>query len=73
MGVYYLFDICIFFFMKIILTGATGTLGSQVLFTLLNTRLKEIDTIILLVRKKKMPLHNKESIPFYIAKQHLPQ
>ncbi|GMN06848.1 SDR family oxidoreductase [Croceitalea sp. MTPC5] len=39
--------------MKIILTGATGTLGSQVLFSLLETRFKEIEQLFLIVRKKK--------------------
>jgi nucleoside-diphosphate-sugar epimerase len=38
--------------MNIILTGATGTLGSQVLFSLLETRLQEIDQLFLIVRKK---------------------
>jgi len=39
--------------MNIILTGATGTLGSQVLFSLLETRFHEIGKLYLLVRKKK--------------------
>ncbi len=39
--------------MNIILTGATGTLGSQVLFSLLETRFEEIGKLYLLVRKKK--------------------
>ncbi len=38
--------------MNIILTGATGTLGSQVLFSLLESRFQEIDTLYLIVRKK---------------------
>ncbi len=38
--------------MNIILTGATGTLGSQVLFSLLENRFQEIDTLYLIVRKK---------------------
>ncbi|MDT0620178.1 SDR family oxidoreductase [Croceitalea vernalis] len=38
--------------MNIILTGATGTLGSQVLFSLLETRLQEIEMLYLIVRKK---------------------
>jgi len=38
--------------MNIILTGATGTLGSQVLFSLLETRFQEIETLLLIVRKK---------------------
>lgn len=38
--------------MKIILTGATGTLGSQVLFSLLETRFNEIEELFLIVRKK---------------------
>ena len=39
--------------MNIVLTGATGTLGSQVLFSLLETRFQEIGKLYLLVRKKK--------------------
>lgn len=39
--------------MNIVLTGATGTLGSQVLFSLLETRFHEIGKLYLLVRKKK--------------------
>lgn len=38
--------------MNIILTGATGTLGSQVLFSLLETRFQEIESLYLIVRKK---------------------
>lgn len=38
--------------MNIILTGATGTLGSQVLFSLLATRFNEIENLLLIVRKK---------------------
>ncbi|MFS4415921.1 SDR family oxidoreductase [Maribacter sp. 2307ULW6-5] len=39
--------------MRILLTGATGTLGSQVLFSLLQERHTEIDHIYLPVRPKK--------------------
>ncbi|KPM32858.1 Male sterility domain protein [Croceitalea dokdonensis DOKDO 023] len=39
--------------MHIILTGATGTLGSQVLFSLLETRFSEIEQLVLIVRKKQ--------------------
>jgi len=42
--------------MNIILTGATGTLGSQVLFSLLETRLQEIEKLYLIVRKKNRSL-----------------
>lgn len=38
--------------MNIILTGATGTLGSQVLFSMLETRFQEIEQLFLIVRKK---------------------
>lgn len=38
--------------MNIILTGATGTLGSQVLFSLLESRFQEIEQLVLIVRKK---------------------
>ena len=38
--------------MNIILTGATGTLGSQVLFSLLESRFDQIEKLHLLVRKK---------------------
>jgi nucleoside-diphosphate-sugar epimerase len=38
--------------MNILLTGATGTLGSRVLFSLLELHLQSIDTIYLPVRKK---------------------
>lgn len=39
--------------MHIILTGATGTLGSQVLFCLLESRYVALEKIYLIVRKKK--------------------
>ncbi len=38
--------------MHIILTGATGTLGSQILFSLLENRLHTIDRLYLITRKK---------------------
>jgi nucleoside-diphosphate-sugar epimerase len=38
--------------MTILLTGATGTLGSQVLFSLLETRFHQIENLYLLVRGK---------------------
>jgi len=38
--------------MNIILSGATGTLGSQVLFSLIATRFDEIENLFLIVRKK---------------------
>jgi len=38
--------------MNILLTGATGTLGSRVLFSLLELRFQDIETIYLPVRKK---------------------
>ena len=40
--------------MNIILTGATGTLGSQVLFSLLETRFEEINQLFLIVRKNNI-------------------
>lgn len=39
--------------MKIILTGATGALGSQVLFELLQSRSSELEELVLVVRPKK--------------------
>ena len=39
--------------MKIILTGATGALGSQVLFELLESRLEMLEELVLVVRPKK--------------------
>lgn len=39
--------------MHIILTGATGTLGSQVLFSLLESRYASLEKIYLIVRKKQ--------------------
>lgn len=38
--------------MNIILTGATGTLGSQILFSLLESRFEHLESISLIVRKK---------------------
>ncbi|WP_350293152.1 SDR family oxidoreductase [uncultured Croceitalea sp.] len=38
--------------MNIILTGATGTLGSQVLFSMLESRFNELESLYLIVRKK---------------------
>ena len=40
--------------MNIILTGATGTLGSQILFSILESRFETLEKIYLIVRKKKM-------------------
>jgi thioester reductase-like protein len=40
--------------MHIILTGATGTLGSQILFSLLESRFEALEKIYLIVRKKKL-------------------
>ncbi|MEM7484777.1 MAG: SDR family oxidoreductase [Bacteroidota bacterium] len=39
--------------MNIILTGSTGTLGSQVLFSLLENRFSTLEKVYLIVRKKK--------------------
>lgn len=39
--------------MNIILTGATGTLGSRILFSLLESKLQDLNTIYLPVRNKK--------------------
>lgn len=60
--------------MNIILTGATGTLGSQILFSLLEQKLDEIDHIYLPVRSKaatspKRRIQNmllSENIPAFI-------
>ncbi|MEO0525957.1 MAG: SDR family oxidoreductase [Bacteroidota bacterium] len=38
--------------MNIVLTGATGTLGSKILFELLNLKFHRVETIYLIVRKK---------------------
>ncbi len=38
--------------MNIILTGATGTLGSQVIFSLFESRFDDLDKVVLIVRKK---------------------
>lgn len=40
--------------MNIILTGATGTLGSQILFSILESRFEALEKIYLIVRKKKL-------------------
>lgn len=40
--------------MNIILTGATGTLGSQVLFSILESRFESLEKIYLIVRKKNL-------------------
>ena len=42
--------------MNIILTGATGTLGSQVLFSMLEDRFNELESLYLIVRKKSKTL-----------------
>ncbi|WP_339336670.1 MULTISPECIES: SDR family oxidoreductase [unclassified Croceitalea] len=42
--------------MNIILTGATGTLGSQVLFSILENRFNELESLYLIVRKKNKAL-----------------
>ncbi|MEM9361563.1 MAG: SDR family oxidoreductase, partial [Bacteroidota bacterium] len=39
--------------MYIVLTGSTGTLGSQVLFSLLESRWDTLEKVFLIVRKKK--------------------
>nr|WP_298996754.1 SDR family oxidoreductase [uncultured Allomuricauda sp.] len=39
--------------MNIVLTGATGTLGSQILFSLLESRFHVLEKIYLIVRRKK--------------------
>lgn len=40
--------------MNIILTGATGTLGSQILFSILESRFESLERIYLIVRKKNI-------------------
>ena len=62
--------------MNIILTGATGTLGSRVLFSLLEQKFEQIDTIYLPVRAKaaKLPegriqnMLSSENAPEFIQK-----
>lgn len=39
--------------MKVLLTGATGTLGSQVLFSMLEERFDDLTHLYLPVRKKQ--------------------
>ncbi|WP_435623720.1 SDR family oxidoreductase [Flagellimonas sp.] len=60
--------------MNIILTGATGTLGSQILFSLLESRWETLEKIYLIVRKKKrvsehiriMTMLDSDSAPAFI-------
>lgn len=40
--------------MNIILTGATGTLGSQILFSIIESRFETLEKIFLIVRRKKL-------------------
>jgi len=40
--------------MNIILTGATGTLGSQILFSILESRFETLEKIFLIVRRKRL-------------------
>lgn len=62
--------------MYIVLTGATGTLGSQVLFSLLESRWSTLEKVYLLVRKKKqisahsriMKMLESNSTPSFIQK-----
>jgi nucleoside-diphosphate-sugar epimerase len=62
--------------MNIILTGATGTLGSQILFSLFEAELDVIDTVFLPIRSKKsaFPEHrvkkmlNSEYAPLFVQK-----
>jgi len=58
--------------MNIILTGATGTLGSRILFSLLEQKFDEIDTIYLPVRKKASTSPQKR-IRHMLSSQNVPE
>lgn len=58
--------------MKILLTGATGTLGSRVLFSLLEQKLDTINHIYLPVRKK-MAVSAKTRINNMLESEHVPE
>lgn len=58
--------------MNILLTGATGTLGSRVLFSLLEQKLDYIDHIYLPVRKK-MAVSAKARINKMLSSDHVPE
>ena len=62
--------------MHIVLTGATGTLGSQLLFFLLESRLESLEKIYVIVRKKNrvsaharvMNMLNSISVPVFVQR-----
>lgn len=58
--------------MNILLTGATGTLGSRVLFSLLEQKLDRIDCIYLPVRKKGAA-SAKARIKNMLSSEHVPE
>lgn len=58
--------------MNIILTGATGTLGSRVLFSLLEQKLEKINQIYLLVRSKAATSPH-ERIENMLSSENIPQ
>ncbi|MFS4468757.1 SDR family oxidoreductase [Maribacter sp. 2210JD10-5] len=58
--------------MNILLTGATGTLGSQVLFSLLEDKFSRIEKLYLPVREKKS-LMPKERIFKMLESEHVPK
>ena len=58
--------------MNIVLTGATGTLGSRILFSLLESRLQDLGTIYLPVRKKKL-LSPKMRIKNMLLSEYAPE
>jgi len=58
--------------MNILLTGATGTLGSRVLFSLLEQKLDRIDCIYLPVRKKAAT-SAKTRINNMLSSDHVPE
>lgn len=58
--------------MNVILTGATGTLGSRILFSLLEQKLEEIEHIYLLVRGKAAT-SPKERIQNMLSSENIPE
>lgn len=58
--------------MNVILTGATGTLGSRILFSLLEQKLEEIEHIYLLVRGKAAT-SPKERIQNMLSSENIPK
>ncbi|MFS4492420.1 SDR family oxidoreductase [Maribacter sp. 2308TA10-17] len=58
--------------MKIILTGATGTLGSRILFSLLEQKFDQIDSVYLPVRGKAAT-HPETRIRNMLSSQNIPE